>query len=81
MWAFFLLATVYLEAGVQLLFGLEAHFRASDLGCRFVQDTIALAPGGLVTFAAIRLKNSPKRIGRKSRFKGSHRRAPGSRCS
>ncbi len=75
MWAFFLLATVYLEAAVQLLFGLEAHIPGlqtwGPIG--FVQDTIALAClAGLIVFTVIRVKNSPKRLGRKSRFKGSH---------
>ncbi|REE97039.1 (Fe-S)-binding protein [Thermomonospora umbrina] len=75
MWAFFLLATVYLEAGVVLLFGLDAHipFLQSWGPIGFVQDTIAvLCLAGLITFTAIRIKNSPKKIGRKSRFKGSH---------
>ncbi|WP_030170765.1 (Fe-S)-binding protein [Spirillospora albida] len=75
MWAFFLLATVYGEAAVQLLFGLEAHipFLQTWGPIGFVQDTIALAcAAGLAVFVAIRVKNSPKRIGRKSRFKGSH---------
>ncbi|TDC57937.1 (Fe-S)-binding protein [Actinomadura sp. KC345] len=75
MWAFFLLATVYLEAGVQLLFGLDAHIPGlqtwGPIG--FVQDTIALAAlAGLIVFTAIRFKDSPKRLGRRSRFKGSH---------
>ncbi|MFI0369255.1 heterodisulfide reductase-related iron-sulfur binding cluster [Actinomadura sp. 1N219] len=75
MWAFFLLATVYLEAAVQLLFGLEEHIPGlqtwGPIG--FVQDTIALAAlAGLIVFTAIRVKNSPKRIGRASRFSGSH---------
>ncbi|TNY38142.1 (Fe-S)-binding protein [Thermomonospora catenispora] len=75
MWAFFLLATVYLEAGVQLLFGLEAHipFLQTWPPIGFVQDTIALAClAGLATFTVIRIQNSPKRLDRKSRFKGSH---------
>ncbi|RKS79558.1 Fe-S oxidoreductase [Actinomadura pelletieri DSM 43383] len=75
MWAFFLLITVYLEAAVALLFGLDAHIPGlqtwGPIG--FVQDTIALAAlAGLIVFAGIRIKNSPKRIGRASRFKGSH---------
>ncbi len=75
MWAFFLLATVYLEAGVQLLFGLHAHipFLQTWGPIGFVQDTIALAClAGLATFTAIRIKNSPKKLDRRSRFKGSH---------
>ncbi|MFA6299167.1 MAG: Fe-S cluster protein, partial [Nocardioides sp.] len=39
----------------------------------FAQDLIAvLAVVSLVVFAQIRLKNSPERLGRQSRFKGSH---------
>src|SRR5438034_955307 len=75
MWAFFLLATVYLEAAVALLFGLDAHIPGlqtwAPIG--FVQDTIALACLlGLATFTVIRIKNNPVKLGRKSRFKGSH---------
>ncbi|MFI6515148.1 (Fe-S)-binding protein [Spirillospora sp. NPDC050679] len=75
MWAFFLLATVYLEAGVQLVFGLDAHipFLQTWGPIGFVQDTIAIACAlGLLVFAIIRVKDSPKRLDRKSRFKGSH---------
>ncbi|MGK5556263.1 (Fe-S)-binding protein [Actinomadura kijaniata] len=75
MWAFFLLATVYLEAGVQLVFGLDAHipFLQTWGPIGFVQDTIALAClAGLITFTIIRIKNAPKKLGRKSRFSGSH---------
>ncbi|MFG1997927.1 (Fe-S)-binding protein [Spirillospora sp. NPDC048911] len=75
MWAFILLATVYLEAGVALLFGLDKHIPGlqtwGPIG--FVQDTIALlCTLGLIVFAIIRFKNSPKKLDRKSRFKGSH---------
>ncbi|HEX2312193.1 MAG TPA: Fe-S oxidoreductase, partial [Thermomonospora sp.] len=75
MWAFFLLATVYLEAAVVLVFGLDAHIPGlqswGPIG--FVQDTIAvLCLAGLAVFTGIRIKNSPKKIGRASRFKGSH---------
>ncbi|KAB2348471.1 (Fe-S)-binding protein [Actinomadura rudentiformis] len=75
MWAFILLVTVYLEAGVALLFGLDKHipFLQSWGPIGFVQDTIALlCVAGLVTFAIIRFKNAPKKLGRKSRFSGSH---------
>jgi len=75
MWAFLLLASVYGEAGVQLLFGLEAHipFLQTWGPIGFVQDTIALlCLGGLIVFTVIRIQQSPKRIDRKSRFKGSH---------
>lgn len=75
MWAFILLATVYLEAAVALLFGLDKHIPGlqtwGPIG--FVQDTIALAATlGLIVFAAIRWKNSSARLDRGSRFKGSH---------
>jgi Fe-S oxidoreductase len=75
MWAFFLLATVYLEAGVALLFGLDAHipFLQTWAPIGFVQDFIAVMCAlGLLTFSIIRFKNSPKKLGRGSRFKGSH---------
>ena len=39
----------------------------------FAQDFIAvMALFGIATFAMIRLKQSPERLGRRSRFKGSH---------
>ncbi|GAA4630291.1 (Fe-S)-binding protein [Actinoallomurus vinaceus] len=75
MWAFFILATVYLEAYGALFFGLDFHIPLVGtwgvLG--FLQDFIAVAALlGLVAFAIIRVKNSPKKLDRKSRFKGSH---------
>jgi Fe-S oxidoreductase len=75
MWAFILLATVYLEAAVALLTGLDEHVPGlqtwAPIG--FVQDTIALACLiGLAVFTAIRIKNNPHRLGRESRFSGSH---------
>ncbi|MEV5570692.1 (Fe-S)-binding protein [Spirillospora sp. NPDC052269] len=75
MWAFILLITVYLEAGVALLFGLDKHIPGlqtwGPIG--FVQDTIALACAiGLGVFALIRVKNAPAKLDRDSRFKGSH---------
>ncbi|RAY14974.1 Fe-S oxidoreductase [Actinomadura craniellae] len=75
MWAFILLITVYLEAGVQLLFGLHAHipFIQTWPPIGFVQDFIAvMCLAGLATFTGIRIKNSPKKLDRRSRFKGSH---------
>ncbi|GAA3954418.1 (Fe-S)-binding protein [Actinomadura viridis] len=75
MWAFILLASVYLEAAVALLFGLDAHipFLQTWGPIGFVQDTIALAClAGLITFSVIRIRNSPKKLDRASRFKGSH---------
>src|SRR6478735_8784075 len=83
MWAFFILATVYLEAYgslLKLLFTggegpldwaipLVGHWAV--LG--FLQDFIAvMALFGLATFYWIRLRNAPKDLGRKSRFFGSH---------
>ncbi|MCW2904590.1 MAG: protein of unknown function cysteine-rich region domain protein, partial [Streptosporangiaceae bacterium] len=75
MWAFFILATVYLEAYGALIFGLDFHIplvgKWDAIG--FLQDFIAVAALlGLIAFAIIRLKNSPKKLDRKSRFKGSH---------
>jgi Fe-S oxidoreductase len=75
MWAFIILITVYIEAYGALLTGLDFHIpvvgRWDALG--FLQDFIAVAAFlGLVAFAVIRLKNSPKKLDRKSRFKGSH---------
>jgi hypothetical protein len=75
MWAFIILATVYLEAYGALIFGLDFHIplvgKWDALG--FLQDFIAVAALlGLIVFAGIRIKNSPKKLDRKSRFKGSH---------
>ncbi|MGI9083902.1 MAG: heterodisulfide reductase-related iron-sulfur binding cluster [Aeromicrobium sp.] len=73
-WAFLILASVYLEAYGSLFqegFAIPIVGRWDLLG--FAQDFIAvMAFFGLLTFAGIRLKNSPERLGRKSRFKGSH---------
>ncbi len=73
-WAFLILATVYVEA-YGALFSDSFHFpvigRWPVLG--FLQDFIALmAFFGIIAFAVIRLRNSPDRLGRKSRFRGSH---------
>ncbi len=73
-WAFLILSTVYLEA-YGALFNPEFHIPIVGtwpiLG--FAQDFIAvMALVGLVVFANIRLKNSPAKLGRKSRFSGSH---------
>ena len=73
-WAFLILGTVYLEAYGALFkddfhIPIVGHWRI--LG--FAQDTIALlALLGIITFAAIRWKNSPAKLDRNSRFKGSH---------
>ncbi len=73
-WAFLILATVYLEA-YGALFNPDFHIplvgRWDPLG--FAQDFIAvMALLGIATFAVIRFKNAPEKLGRKSRFKGSH---------
>lgn len=80
MWAFFILATVYLEAYGALLQGAitgTPDFHIPIIGSwpilGFLQDFIAVAALiGLIVFAAIRIKNSPKKLGRASRFSGSH---------
>ena len=73
-WAFLILGTVYLEA-YGALFDHDFHIplvgKWEVLG--FAQDLIAvLALVGIATFAAIRWKDSPARLDRESRFKGSH---------
>jgi Fe-S oxidoreductase len=73
-WAFLILGTVYLEA-YGALFDSDFHIpligKWEVLG--FAQDLIAvLALLGIVTFAFIRWQQSPARLDRKSRFKGSH---------
>ncbi|MDQ3105654.1 MAG: (Fe-S)-binding protein [Actinomycetota bacterium] len=73
-WAFLILGTVYLEAYGALF---DADFHIPLVGqwavLGFAQDLIAaLALLGIVTFALIRVRNSPARLDRRSRFKGSH---------
>jgi Fe-S oxidoreductase len=75
MWAFIILLTVYIEAYGALIFGLDFHIPLVGtwgvLG--FVQDFIAVAALlGLIAFVIIRIKESPKKLDRASRFKGSH---------
>ncbi|WP_432927228.1 (Fe-S)-binding protein [Microbispora sp. CA-135349] len=80
MWAFFILATVYLEAYGALIQGAvtgKPDFHIPLIGTwpvlGFLQDFIAVAALiGLIAFTAIRIKNSPKKLGRDSRFSGSH---------
>ncbi|MBX6381751.1 MAG: (Fe-S)-binding protein [Microbispora sp.] len=80
MWAFFILATVYLEAYGALIQGAitgRPDFHIPLIGTwpvlGFLQDFIAVAALlGLVAFTAIRIKNSPAKLGRGSRFSGSH---------
>ncbi len=73
-WAFLILATVYLEAyGSLFKAGFSIPLIGTWDGLGFLQDFIAvMALVGLATFAIIRLKNAPSRLGRKSRFSGSH---------
>ncbi|RGA03505.1 4Fe-4S dicluster domain-containing protein [Microbispora triticiradicis] len=80
MWAFFILASVYLEAYGALVQGAVTgtpDFHIPLIGTwpvlGFLQDFIAVAALiGLIAFAVIRVKNSPKKLGRGSRFSGSH---------
>ncbi|MFL6158853.1 MAG: 4Fe-4S dicluster domain-containing protein, partial [Marmoricola sp.] len=76
MYAFLILGTVYVEAYLVLLSTkADAHFLIfNDWGVLgFAQDLIGvLCLVGLATFAIIRYKNQPAKLGRKSRFKGSH---------
>ncbi|MFG1825376.1 (Fe-S)-binding protein [Microbispora bryophytorum] len=80
MWAFFILLTVYIEAYGAVIQGAitgRSDFHIPLIGTwpvlGFLQDFIAVACLlGLVAFTAIRIKNSPKKLGRDSRFSGSH---------
>ncbi|MBB2748168.1 UNVERIFIED_ORG: Fe-S oxidoreductase [Microbispora rosea subsp. rosea] len=80
MWAFFILLTVYIEAYGAIIQGAitgYSDFHIPLIGTwpvlGFLQDFIAVACLlGLVAFTAIRIKNSPKKLGRGSRFSGSH---------
>ena len=74
MYAFLILASVYVEAYGALF---DSKFHIPIIGhwaiLGFLQDFIGvMCFFGLVTFAIIRIKNSPKKLGRGSRFKGSH---------
>ena len=75
-WAFLILGSVYLEA-FGILFSRNPKWAIPIVGhwdlLGFAQDFIAvMALVGLATFAAIRLRESPDKLGRKSRFSGSH---------
>jgi Fe-S oxidoreductase len=75
-WAFLILATVYLEA-YGSLFTFPDGFAIPVVGhwdlLGFAQDFIAvMALFGIVVFAVIRWRQSPKELGRRSRFSGSH---------
>ncbi|SCX22291.1 Fe-S oxidoreductase [Mycolicibacterium fluoranthenivorans] len=74
MWGFFVLGSVYVEA-YGVLFDPEFHIpivgRWAVLG--FLQDFFALAVlAGIIVFAIIRVTREPKKLGRESRFYGSH---------
>lgn len=75
-WAFLILASVYFEAyAVLIARDPEWHWFIfnswSVLG--FVQDLISvLCLISLGVFTLIRIKNAPERLGRRSRFEGSH---------
>ncbi|WP_395659188.1 heterodisulfide reductase-related iron-sulfur binding cluster [Nocardioides sp.] len=76
MWAFFILATVYVEA-YAVLVSRDPEWNWFIFGnwalLGFLQDFIGvMCLLGLVVFWAIRLRNQPKQMGRKSRFFGSH---------
>ncbi|GAB3248484.1 hypothetical protein GCM10027425_04920 [Alteromonas gracilis] len=76
MYAFLILGTVYVEAyGILISADPAWSFLVLNswgpLG--FLQDLIGvLCVVGLALFAWIRLKNAPEKLGRRSRFKGSH---------
>ena len=75
-WAFLILGTVYLEA-FGIMFSRNPEWAIPLVGhwdlLGFAQDTIAiLCLVGLFLFWQIRLKNAPEKLGRSSRFKGSH---------
>jgi TM2 domain-containing membrane protein YozV len=73
-WAFVILLTTIVEAYGELFtetFALPLVGHSPVLG--FLQDLIAVAVlASLVAFAVIRVRESPARLGRASRFYGSH---------
>jgi Fe-S oxidoreductase len=73
-WAFLILLTVYTEAYGALFsehFAIPGFGHSAVLG--FLQDLIAiLAAAAIGCFAIIRILRSPRRLGRRSRFSGSH---------
>jgi len=76
MYAFLILGTVYVEA-YGILISTDPHWKIPLVGdwwiLGFGQDLIGvLCLVGLATFAIIRYKNQPAKLGRASRFKGSH---------
>jgi Fe-S oxidoreductase len=73
-WGFIILIFTIIEAYGDLFsrtFAIPGIGHSFALG--FLEDLFAvLVLAGIVTFAVIRLRNDPKREGRKSRFAGSH---------
>ncbi|MGI8493346.1 MAG: (Fe-S)-binding protein, partial [Acidimicrobiales bacterium] len=73
-WAFIVLMLTFLEAYGALFsktfsIPLIGHWRAIG----FIEDFLAAAVLlALITFSAIRIRQNPKRLGRRSRFYGSH---------
>jgi Fe-S oxidoreductase len=74
MWGFFILATVYLEAyGLLFVHDFHIPFVGEWDALGFLQDFFAVAVlAGITTFAIIRVVREPKKLGRESRFYGSH---------
>ena len=76
-WGFIILFFTIIEAYGDLFsrgFAIPGIGHSFTLG--FLEDLFSvLVLAGLITFAAIRLRNDPKREGRASRFAGSHTRA------
>ena len=76
-WGFIILIFTIIEAYGDLFsrgFAIPGIGHSFTLG--FLEDLFSvLVLAGLITFAAIRLRNDPKREGRASRFAGSHTRA------
>jgi Fe-S oxidoreductase len=73
-WGFVILAATIVE-GFGALFQRDFHIPliGTDTWLGFVEDLFIVAVlCGLVTFTAIRLRQSPDRAGRRSRFFGSH---------
>ncbi|MFL6001646.1 MAG: heterodisulfide reductase-related iron-sulfur binding cluster [Nocardioides sp.] len=73
-WAFVILGTVYIEAYGALF---DPGFHIPVVGTwpvlGFAQDFIAvMCLLGITTFAALRIQQSPQRLGRRSRFSRSH---------
>ncbi|HSA41064.1 MAG TPA: (Fe-S)-binding protein, partial [Mycobacterium sp.] len=74
MWGFFVLATVYLEAfGVLFTPTFHLPFVGRWPALGFLQDFFAVAVlAGIIVFGIIRIIRDPKKLGRESRFYGSH---------